>query len=515
MTEAPFGHRARGRFFVTDAAVVTVVAVVLIALGLLAGRGDRPGGAPITVVLDTGGLARGGAIPRGFLGLSLEYRAVYSYAGTDPLAVDPVLEQLIRNLTPGERPVLRIGGDSTDWTWWPVAGVSRPPGVTFSLSRNWIQVTRTLATALGARLILGINLEAGSVELAAAEARALLDGIGGGSVQALELGNEPELYGTFAWYRTPDGRAVTGRPSSYDFTAYTHDFDVFGSALPRVPLAGPAVSGPSWTRKLAAFLAAEPRIGLLTLHRYPLQRCFVPRRSARYPSIAHLLSPVASTGLADSLAPYASLAHAHGLSLRIDELNTVSCGASPAISGTFASALWALDALFELARAGIDGVNIHTFPGAGYELFGISRTGGRWRASVAPEYYGLLMFAEATPPGSRLLRLTPADESRVKIWATEAAGGQLRIVLINEDTRARDVRIQVSGTRGTATLERLGAPSAVASTNVTLGGHSFGSQTESGRLGGSPETSPVAAGRAGYVVALPAASAALLTLPQR
>ena len=34
-------------------------------------------------------------------------------------------------------------------------------------------------------------------------------------------------------------------------------------------------------------------------------------------------------------------------------------------------------------NAGIDGVNMHTFPGAGYELFGLSHASSRWRATVA------------------------------------------------------------------------------------------------------------------------------------
>jgi hypothetical protein len=32
------------------------------------------------------------------------------------------------------------------------------------------------------------------------------------------------------------------------------------------------------------------------------------------------------------------------------------------VSDTFATALWAPDALFELLRAGIDGVNVHVRP---------------------------------------------------------------------------------------------------------------------------------------------------------
>ena len=74
------------------------------------------------VILRIRGAVRHQAIPGGFVGLSLEYPAVAAYAGTDPSAVNPVFLQLIRNLNPGQLPVLRIGGDSTDWTWWPVVG---------------------------------------------------------------------------------------------------------------------------------------------------------------------------------------------------------------------------------------------------------------------------------------------------------------------------------------------------------------------------------------------------------
>ena len=68
-------------------------------------------------------------------------------------------------------------------------------------------------------MILGLNLAADSPEVAATEARVLTDGIGKSYVQALELGNEPELYGGFAWYRTPDGRPVTARPLAVRYQA--------------------------------------------------------------------------------------------------------------------------------------------------------------------------------------------------------------------------------------------------------------------------------------------------------
>ena len=39
-----------------------------------------------------------------------------------------------------------------------------------------------------------------------------------------------------------------------------------------------------------------------------------------------------------------------------------------------------------------------------------------------PEYYGLLMFAQAFPPGARLLPVS-APAGPVKVWATEAPTG--------------------------------------------------------------------------------------------
>jgi hypothetical protein len=495
---------------VADVAVVTAVVIVTVALVAAGGPAGRRQTIATTITVDRGAVGR--AIPRGFLGLSLEFSSIETYAGRDPLAVDPVLEQLIRNLSPGQSPMLRIGGDSTDWTWWPVSGMSRPPGVTFTLTQNWMQVTRALTRALNARLILGINLEADSLELASAEAQALADGLGTAAVDALELGNEPALYAGFAWYRTRSGKGVPGRLPSYDFDAFVRDFSSVAAVLPRVPLAGPALGTSTWLRRLNDFLNAEPAVRLVTLHRYPLQLCFTPSASPMHPSIAHLLSREASAGLASQLAPYVSLAHARGLALRIDEINTVSCGSDPAVSNTFASALWAIDALFELASIGIDGVNIHTFPGAGYELFRMTHVGDRWRASVAPEYYGLLLFAQATPPGSRIIRVTGA-RAGVRPWATVAPSGNVHVVLINDAEHLRVVRVRAAPARGSALLERMTGPSAAAANGITLGGQGFGLATETGLPAGAIREESIRAANGSFVVALPAHTAAMLTLP--
>jgi hypothetical protein len=498
---------------------VLLAAALLIVLALARVGCDRfgsaspaaSGGPPAKVTVQTGEPVR--TVPFGFLGLSLEYPAVEAYAGTDPAALDPVFVQFVRNLVPGQAPVLRIGGDSTDRTWWPTAGLARPPGVSYAITERWLEVTRALARALRARLILGLNLEADSPALAAAEAGGLRQGLGSGSIRALELGNEPDLYATFPWYRLPDGRHVAGRPRGYDVSSLIADWKAFDPALPPGLLAGPSLGAPGWTRQLARFLAAVPRIGLVTLHRYPLQLCYTPRRSPRYPTIAHLLSPASSIGLADSFAPYVAIARARGLSLRLDELNSVSCGADPAVSGSFASALWALDTLFEMVRVGVHGVNIHTFPGAGYQLFELRRVGGRWRATVAPEYYGLMLFARAAPAGSRLLGVDGAASGDVRTWATRGSNETIRITMVNAGAQARRLSVGLAGERfGPAQLESLTAPSVRARSGVELAGQSFGAPTFTGLLAGHPRLLSLAPAHGRYAVTLPGSSAALLVL---
>jgi len=468
--------------------------------------------APGVVRLAVSDRATGRPIPAGFLGLSLEYPAVEAYAGSDPSAINPVFLQLIRNLSPGQAPNLRIGGDTTDWTWWPVPGVSKPGGIKYTLTPAWVHVTGALAHELGARLVLGLNLEADSEQVAAVEAGALIAGIGRSSIEALELGNEPELYGSFTWYTTPSGEHVTGRPDGYDFGVYQNDFTRISALLPPLPLAGPATGAPKWIPQVGPFLAAHPRVRVATLHRYPVQQCFIPPASPVYPSVAHLLAPVAAQGLADSVAPFVGVAHARHVTLRIDEMNTVSCGGAPGVANGFVSALWALDVVFQMARVGVDGVNIHSYPGAPYELFSFTRRGGHWRGSVAPEYYGLEMFAQAVPPGARLLHLSGALDS-VRAWATRAPDGTIHVVVINDDTaQSRTVSVRIAGAHGAATLERLRGKGISASTGVTLGGQTFGTATTTGTLRGPSTITTVKRSRSGYVVGLPRASAAMLTL---
>jgi hypothetical protein len=457
----------------------------------------------------------------GFLGLSIEFQALPSYTGLDPHAINPVFESLVQGLAAGAPPVIRIGGDSSDVTWLPTPRIAKPPGVSFNLTPRWLATTHALAKNLGARIIFGLNLAANVPALAAAEARVALSRLGSSRVQALEIGNEPNVYTVVPWYHTPAGTPVTPRPPNYDFKVFAGDFRRESQALPAFPLAGPAYGvGPAslkgpWVSHLSGLIASYPRLRVITLHRYPLRNCTVGPRSPEFPTIPNLLTEFSSRGLATDIAADVALAHRSGRQFRVDELNSVACRGKRGVSDTFASSLWALDVLFNLARVGVDGVNFHTLPGAAYQLFSFSRVHGRWRAFVRPVYYGALLFAQAAPPGSRLLRVSSTAAGRVSAWAALAPSGRLSIVLINKSLRAaRTIGVKPPrGVHGRPTLERMTAPNVRATTGVTIGGRTFGRQTLTGVLP-APVTSPLTPTRGGeYRLRLPPVSAAVLTFP--
>jgi hypothetical protein len=468
------------------------------------------------------GSPEGRPVPAGFLGFSIEFQAIRSYTGSDPRRINPVFVQLIRNLSPGQAPMIRIGGDSTDASWAPTPGIHPPPQVTYKLTPSWYATTAAAIHALGAKLTIGVNLGADQPALAAAEARRDVRAFGG-SLRAFEIGNEPNVYNKIAAYRTPSGMPVLTRPASFGYPQYLEQFHAIARRLPSLPLAGPALAaGPkpvpgSWTDSMAGFMRSNPRLRYLTIHRYPLRNCFVAPSSPQYPTVLNLLSSYSTTALAAGVSRYVQLAHAAGRELRIDELNSVACHGKRGVSDTFASSLWAVDVLFELARLGVDGVNLHTLPHSAYQLFAFSHDGGRWSAAVAPVYYGLYLFSQAAPPGSRLLKIdAPSHVPGVSIWATRAPDGQVRAVIDNENPIRRiNIGLRApAGAQGPANLVRMRAPGVHARGQVTIGGAGFGARTDSGVLP-SPRMLALDQRDGLYSLSVPAGSAALVTFARR
>jgi hypothetical protein len=516
-------HGAWRRRRAPFALVATVLALAGSGGGQAAGDGGLAGGGQShTDVVTISATPVGNAVPGAFVGLSLEYGTVFSSERPGRGGVDPVLAQLIRNLSPRYAPLIRVGGESGDKTWWPVPGVQRPRGIDYALTPAWLADARELAQSAGARVLLGLNHEADTTAIAATEARHLLAGVGRRNIEALEIGNEPELYAGIPWYRTPAGQKGFGRPLTYNLADYMKEFAKIAGALPPVPLAGPATGADSWIAGLGQLLAANPRLRLATFHAYALDPrgeafrghdCSTAIGEPAHPSVTALLNSYATQTLVHGALPYIAIAHSHGIPFRIDEMNAITCAGARGVSNTSAAALWVLDELFQLVRAGVNGVNIHTWRGSAGKLFDMHYRHGRWVGTVQPEYYGMLMFVKAAPPGSRLLSTGRPDAGPLRSWAVLAPDHSIRVVLVNDSLHhARWVLVRPPHGGTHAQIERLTAPSAYAHKGVTLGGQSFGAQTATGRLTGPRTVAMMRPASDGYTVWVPPASAVMLTI---
>jgi hypothetical protein len=446
----------------------------------------------------------GPAVPSGFLGLSTEYKGLAAYTGNSTTVNHP-FAQLVENLNPGGRPVLRIGGDSTDWTWWPVAGMHKPGGIRFSLGARYLAAAKALIRELNGRYIFGIQFEADSRRIAATEASQIVSRVGRSNIDALELGNEPELYHAFAWYRTASGQRVYGRSSSYTPQVYNRDWRSIASAISGAPVAGPSSGGPEWLNALGGFVRSEPRLRLVTIHAYPTKKCgSTPVQASQFFQSASL------QGLANSIGGYVRTARSRHLPLRVDEMNSISCGGQGNLSPAFAPALWAVDFLPRVVRAGATGVNFHTTPGSWQGLIDVSHAGGTWKVKVQPEYYGLMMFAQAAPAGSRMLHIGGTAIRGIDVWAARTRDGHIHVILVNKTRNGHTVRLGVDGSKDApGTVIRLRARGLYAKSGTTLGGQRVAQAT--GQLTGRSKASQVKPSGGAYPVFVPGYSATELS----
>lgn len=462
-----------------------------------------------TVVLDSNAPTQ--RVPPSYLGFSTEYWAMPLWERHMSL-----FERVLSlERVPGYGPLLiRIGGDSTDHALFDLRNMTRLPSGVFELTPDWFSKVSTLVSDIDARTLLDLNLVTDLPQMAGLWARAAETQLPRGSIKGYEIGNEPDLYDPLYWsdILSPLARILKIKlfPHGLAPDAYVQLYKSYASVLanfaPGVPLVAPVIAYPvqdlAWIARLLG--APHPRLGMVSAHMYPYSAC-APQLSPLYPTIPRLLSEGATAGMANALRPAIELAHHAGYPFRLTELNSVTCGGLPGVSDTFATALWAPDALFELLRAGVDGVNIHVRVYAVNAAFALTDKG----LLARPLLYGLVLFTRTVGPDALRvgLRVHTASSVDLKAWAVRVRGGTLHVLLINKSNHAVTVGVALP-TSGLATVQRLLAPSPAARSGITLDGQQLG---RDGRWHGRPATATIAPGRYGYELTVPAVSAALLS----
>lgn len=472
----------------------------------------------------------GQTIPWSFSGFSFEHGDVLNFTGKTTTDINPVFVQLLKNIGNNNNgvPTVRIGGASTDISWWNPNNLTKPLGIKYNITNTDLSSLEASLSQTNSKLILGLNLGQNQPSMAVDLARAALSSFSPSRILSFEIGNEPDIYAFNSYYKDPTtGATVYARPSNYSFAEYLPEFANYSTTLKNSfptmpPLAGPVFTtnpGGGWMQHMPNFLANQSSmVNLITYHRYPLSACsWSQPGSSIYPTISNLLSDKASYELAQGVTPFVNQAKSYGLPLSLSEINSVSCGGTDGVSNSFAAALWGTDVMFNMASVGVQGVNFHTGSNAYYSPFSfkVSKTNSgqyEYTPTVKPLYYGMLLFAQAASNKARLLPVKVQSAGNTKIWATIDNQNVVRVLAINKDLNASgNATIQLSSPRLTGSLVRLTAPNASATNGITLGGQTFDGTTD-GNLIGNTTSTVVKPNDGIYTFSLPAASAALLTI---
>ena len=351
-----------------------------------------------------------------------------------------------------------------------------------------------------------------------------------------EIGNEPDAFVSNA-----------RRTSSYNATEYTNEFKLIRDAvIANGNVAGPAYaktnnsSGTSWSPQISTYIDnVGSSLKMVTMHDYPLgldpnDPTKLNTYLAKFLSNNYTYDEVAN--LTSGLAPSINTSKTKNVPFRLAEANSIAGGGTLNASDAFGSALWVMDFMFELAKAGVSGIDVMTAGGTTtyYSPFTYSSSfvASGQKVRVNPIYYGMLFFANATQNNAKIMDITSQSNisessNNFKIWATKDANNTLRVLVINRGTSLTDV----SSKTITLTLPGAKMPGkkydllatggsvtgAIGKTVISGASFTIGGQTISmvdGTLTGTATNTTIAPVNETYTITLPAASASILEIPQ-
>lgn len=447
-----------------------------------------PAGPVKEVGLELGALT-GASVGPAFAGFSHEKASI---SGSMPPIMRSQATGLYKLLGPS---ILRLGGDSVDKTVWDANGSGGIPG---RISPSDIDSIAEFVKAIGWKCLYGVNLGgvasgATSPALAASEVAYAVKAFGS-SLYGIEIGNEVDSFGQ-------GGHAFAGK--EWNVEKFTEIWKVFRATIlassPNVLITGPAAAGhvSSWTIPFGKAVTRD-RLGLITQHYYRANKRTMPKPQdlvAPDPKLVALLAEL-KTGADEIGVPY-----------RMAEVNSYSAGGAPGTSNAYASALWVVDFLFNLAQGGASGADFHG-GGEGPRYQAIANDKERI-TEVRPLFYGMYLFTQAGQGPLQEVRLS-TGLLNITAYAVKTPTGTNLVIVNKEETNVR-LTARVPDVRSASLVEMTqgGKTPNLAATNDVMIQHAE-IQTD-GRF--KPKTAyEVAVRKSELACYVPALSAVLLRL---
>jgi hypothetical protein len=460
----------------------------------------------------------GARIPRDFIAFSIEVGSAPEVlldgglGGPPRASIDALFNTLRAAAGAAAGPNIRVGGNSADESVWAPTG-TLPPNSTYRITQADLEAYASTVPAWNGSVTLDITLRyPRQPELDAAHVSASLKALGS-RLASIEIGNEPDLF-------FENGI----RPPTYTYAQYKEDYGSVSSVIMPL-LAGTDVwvQGATWCSNkwtLADYHDYVTTFGhtfsSISVHRYAETACH-----SATPSIEGLLADKSAAGLALSVAPYVTAAP-KGVPVFIGEGNSISCGGYAGVSDVWASALWAVDALFNMAAVGIKRWAFHGMPNGPYAVISYPNR-HEDTPNVHPIFYGLLAFATAAGHGSTLHEVKNLSNTNpfIKCWGVKDDDGASRLVVVHKDPapglgNATITIVPPAGLVGAGRLIRgLPGPKGIRSAwneSITLGGLTWSTSTN-GHPSGESKDESVEAKDGKFVFEMPPYSIAILLLP--
>ena len=344
----------------------------------------------------------------------------------------------------------RVGGNSGDTSFYnPQQTLPLPrlpgPGWQYNVTDVDLAVLRVAMQQTRSQLIVGLNMrQSHNYTLATSYVSALAQHTGLEYVYAFEIGNEPDFYSSNGI-----------RPSNWTLTDYVDDVNRYAAAIARVLhnnatdvyYQAAAFATDAWTAQIPSVMANTSGVPYVSAsaHFYPTTSCGhnpvtalqllsddYAQREARFITRQRLVEQVGALGVP----------------LVIGEGNTASCFGAPNVSNSYASALWTVDTLFNMADVGVTGWSF-TVGGLYHDdsPYHVPVNDSAWqfydcsddnRVVVQPMYYAFRLFNLATANYGALLhtRINSTDPL-VKVWPVRStATGTINVVVLHKNANA-------------------------------------------------------------------------------